>query len=571
MTDALLESADANRYHDARVTAAPEFDTLFARVTDAYAALGYPAELISQWSLPRVDGALLLDAVARAAPRNVLEVGTFVGVSTLLMALRVGRGARIHTVDPNLPLSVEMGSMQSRDFGCDLSIRAQDLGAPAARALGVDDRITFHAGGFSSGATFASNNDAATAPVPVVGPAVCAQHGPFDLAFVDGLHYEDAVLADLELCAPHLASNGVLVLHDVIGMWGSNVRRAAFRFLEAHPEFVLEHRPFAKLYESIGMLRHAPGPRAPSPDRTPTILQQRAYTARLAAVVHNRLAPRRVLALGGPSAVLADALRVHGVECATDPGAGAFDLCLCLGALERVPPADAERLLDLCARSSDTILFASTPPGEFGATHPNDRPIAAWVRALARRGFVFDDSIRPVLEPVSFANLPAPVVVRDDAELLGLYLLRRAPAPLDDATVDRLAAKEARIEDLALQGLFADLVIRRGIGDAATTRDRALGHDALADDLRRQAREQTAVAEALRAEARSLQAEVERQCARGEALAAEAEDARRRTQELERRRDELERELARDEVRFGRALAERWPWFYRLLRRRLGM
>ena len=46
---------------------------------------------------------------------------------------------------------------------------------------------------------------------PVIGSDVCQTHGPFDLVFVDGLHFDDAVHGDLRLAAEHLAPGGVFI------------------------------------------------------------------------------------------------------------------------------------------------------------------------------------------------------------------------------------------------------------------------------------------------------------------------------------------------------------------------
>jgi predicted O-methyltransferase YrrM len=68
-------------------------------------------------------------------------------------------------------------------------------------------------------------------------------YGPFDLIFIDGLHYASAVEQDLRLAAEALASGGIILMHDCIGMWGTNVRAGIFRFLADRAEFRLSHPP----------------------------------------------------------------------------------------------------------------------------------------------------------------------------------------------------------------------------------------------------------------------------------------------------------------------------------------
>ena len=105
----------------------------------------------------------------------------------------------------------------------------------AARAAGVANRIEFVEGGFVTGETFASRRVSPDRRVRVVGPRLCRDRSPFDLIFIDGLHYASAVEADLALAVDCLTPHGIVLVHDCIGMWGTNVRAGIFRFLADHP------------------------------------------------------------------------------------------------------------------------------------------------------------------------------------------------------------------------------------------------------------------------------------------------------------------------------------------------
>ena len=202
------------------------------------------------------------------------------GVSTLLMAL-ADATATIVTVDPNLALAAEMGSMNSDLGRLEGIVRTHDVARAAARQLGVENRIQFVEGGFAVGDTFSSIRSNSSARVPVVGPAVCAEHGPFDLIFVDGLHYASAVAADLRLAAEALAPGGVILMHDCIGMWGTNVRAGIFRFLADRPEFRLSHPGFGELYRSIGSVFRA--------DEHPDLMQRFRSSEPDASVGHTAM------------------------------------------------------------------------------------------------------------------------------------------------------------------------------------------------------------------------------------------------------------------------------------------
>src|SRR6185437_1748038 len=87
----------------------------FRRVCNAFEVRGFDTAAIRQWCIPEHDGQMLVEATRVQRPKRILEVGTYVGVSTLLMAL-ANATATIVTVDPNLALATEMGSMNS-DLG----------------------------------------------------------------------------------------------------------------------------------------------------------------------------------------------------------------------------------------------------------------------------------------------------------------------------------------------------------------------------------------------------------------------------------------------------------------------
>src|SRR5215510_1645502 len=96
---------------------------LFSKVMAAYEAEGFPSDIIGQWTLPENDAADLIDLVRKYQPKRILEVGTFVGVSTMLIALAACEDARIVSIDPGFPLEIEMGSMGSSFGNVDPTVR----------------------------------------------------------------------------------------------------------------------------------------------------------------------------------------------------------------------------------------------------------------------------------------------------------------------------------------------------------------------------------------------------------------------------------------------------------------
>ena len=119
-------------------------------------------------------------------PKRVLEIGTFVGVSTHLIAASHQPTPEVFTIDPNLPLHVEMLSMESDLGEVDAEQRTQDISRAVSTAMGLEDRIHYFEGGFSSVDTYSSHRSHSSLDIKLVGPEVCKQNGPFDIVFLDG-------------------------------------------------------------------------------------------------------------------------------------------------------------------------------------------------------------------------------------------------------------------------------------------------------------------------------------------------------------------------------------------------
>jgi predicted O-methyltransferase YrrM len=452
------------------------FDTFYDKVLHTYSELGYSSELVTHWALPRRDARKLLEQIIDTQPTQILEIGTFVGLTTLLMAVYTPAKVMIHTVDPNFPLAVELGAMHTQTGDADLNMRQQELGSRAARQLGLDHKIRFHAGGFSTGVTFASAKQDPRNRVPLIGPEICAAYGPFDFIFIDGLHYTDALLSDLRLAHHYLGSGGRIVVHDVIGCWGSNVRRAVFRFLAETPGLSFHHARYADIYDSIGVLQHTSqgginsGATSVESLKSQSLLDQPEFVSNLATIVVNICAPQSVVYLGPDRAGILSRLADFGVKdllqinfSETYRPPCRFDLCISLGDGDRMDERQRQHLVESCVQCSDAILFGATPPGETAIASPGAQPIEWWVREFWKHGYRFHDVVRPNLEPFKFAYSYSPIYPVTSSELANLYLIRRessANSNLAQMLEQVLVEKENRIEDLSLQGVFGDILLQ---------------------------------------------------------------------------------------------------------------
>ena len=458
--------------------AAPEeFDALYARIREAYLSLGCPAEFLGRQAVPPRDAQDLVRAVRAARPRTIVEVGTFVGVSTMVLAASAGPGAVVHTVDPDPALDDQWASMRSGGAGSALAAyrTVQGVAAEAARRLGLAERIRFIRGGFSLPDTYASAEGAAAgAAAPAANPAAGAgvagrtllqQLGTVDLFFIDGLHYEFAALADMELAGRHLAPEGVMLLHDTTGMWGSNVRRAALRFVAANPGFHLEYPPLKDLYSTVGRLVRTSTAGATAPDApAASVLDHADIAARAAAEAWRERAPGPLLRLGAAHPALESALaRVAGVECRPVPLAGGpaspRAALLLVAAPECMGPVEPEAIARRCAELADAVVLAATPPGERGAALPWSAPRRRWVEAFASQGFSASERLSVAIEPLVGGGGAAAVALPESTALSTLLLCERrgaGPIPLSAAALDA----HDRVEDLAIQAIRAGLCLQ---------------------------------------------------------------------------------------------------------------
>jgi predicted O-methyltransferase YrrM len=400
----------------------------FRRVLGGYEACGFDTGAIRQWCISELDGQMLVEATHVRRPKRILEVGTYVGVSTLLMAL-ADATATIVTIDPNLALAAEMGSMDSDLGRLKGTVRTHDVARAVARQLGFEDRIQFVEGGFAIGETFSSIRSDSGARVAVVGPAVCAEHGPFDLIFIDGLHFASAVEADLRLAAEALAPGGIILMHDCIGMWGTNVRAGIFRFLAGRTEFRLSHPRYGELYRSIGLVFRA--------DEHPDLMKRFRnlepdasvdHTARSSIVssIMRLLEPDFVVELAAdtraPSSILEAAdMPAALVEapiragCVTlgetlakldkawqgTPGPGG--LLVSFGLVDHLSEAQMRELLGWIRERDALAAFGFTPPGEAGIAGRNSRSFRHMVRLVREAGLSAAAVSRFDVDPAQFA------------------------------------------------------------------------------------------------------------------------------------------------------------------------
>jgi len=144
-----------------------------------------------------VDAHTLYCIIREKQPSVVLEIGTFMGFSTTIMAHAIrdnGKGT-IHCIDPNMKhLSIEKPVFHAKRM---------------LKTLKLDACVQIHEGFFSD------PREPTESKIAVLGRKLDEISPPIDLAFVDGDHATTAVLQDFMLLLPRLRDNATVVFHDV--------------------------------------------------------------------------------------------------------------------------------------------------------------------------------------------------------------------------------------------------------------------------------------------------------------------------------------------------------------------
>jgi SAM-dependent methyltransferase len=132
---------------------------------------------LGPWSSPLADVAMLIKIAVCARTRNVLEVGSYRGYTTLMLARHLEPGARIVAVD--------------------VDPRHGEAYQGHERAALIERRVT-----------------------PVCSEAfACDRSKSYDLIFLDADHSYQSVKHDTETLLPMLSDDGYFVWHDY-GNWG---------------------------------------------------------------------------------------------------------------------------------------------------------------------------------------------------------------------------------------------------------------------------------------------------------------------------------------------------------------
>ena len=176
----------------------------------------------------------------------MLEIGTFIGLSTGVLVLASPPDSILVCVDPNLPVNVlserfhyfeSRGSLWfMRNMLEHFEKRQKTVvleGCFTPMSALYRDRLLARGGNPEN--------------VAVIGERA-RDFAPYDLVLVDGDHSEESVYADLSLVYHYISEGALIILHDLSGDWGIHVFSGVSKFLQEHPEFSV------RIHENLGFL-----------------------------------------------------------------------------------------------------------------------------------------------------------------------------------------------------------------------------------------------------------------------------------------------------------------------------
>ena len=216
------------------------------RVIEYYIQQGFPEKLLWFICINPYEAYQICNIIERTHPRTLLEIGSFIGLSTGVLALASPSESRLICVDPNLPVNV-----LSQRFHYSEGRGALWFVRNMLEHFQQDQKVILLEGSLSPlSADYRDRLIALggnTESIAQVGESL-REFAPFDLVFVDGDHHEESVYADLSSVCQYLSKDALIILHDLSGYWGIHVFTGVNRFLQEHSEFSLQ------VHENLGFL-----------------------------------------------------------------------------------------------------------------------------------------------------------------------------------------------------------------------------------------------------------------------------------------------------------------------------
>lgn len=214
---------------------------------------GLSEALLRTWSTSVGDGVLIHEILdSSRAPVDVLDVGTFLGVSAFLFASHP-QVRRVVTIDPNPYVANEINEKQD-SLGSHLDpelvsgLRVHDVARSCLNQFPeVAAKVEFAEGGLRG--PDAGIDLATTFRHFELSDFQLEDPGNSLIALIDGLHTADGVYGDLTAVLS-VRPDAIVLLDDCRHFWGPFVQAGVARFLSEHPGTFQFHL-FADLSPSL--------------------------------------------------------------------------------------------------------------------------------------------------------------------------------------------------------------------------------------------------------------------------------------------------------------------------------
>lgn len=214
----------------------------FNNIFQLYSEFGFDVDILRKWSIDENDWNILRSDIQERQPRIILEIGTFVGVSSLLMSSVVGEYQTIYSIDPNLSIEDEIFAVGDTMMGSSRKGRSLDIARMVRDKCQFGKNIHFLEGCLDYDMSYSGAHGFKKHLSYFLAESVV-----FDLIFIDGLHFADAVLSDLSSSEKILSRDGVLFLHDGKGRWAEEVLFGICKFLEKNNNYEVNRFPDSSL------------------------------------------------------------------------------------------------------------------------------------------------------------------------------------------------------------------------------------------------------------------------------------------------------------------------------------
>jgi predicted O-methyltransferase YrrM len=208
---------------------------------------GFPGELLDFVCIRREEALQIEAIIQKKKPRAILEIGTFIGLSTGVLALTSPPQCTVIGVDPNFPVHLLSQSIHYFEEQRVLFFLKKML-----QHFNVCRKVELLEGYFSYTSSAYRDRFVARGGDPqlidqqevmIVGTKA-GTFAPYDLVFLDGDHSTEVIYGDLSLIQRYLTEDGIIILHDADeqNYWGPYVQAGVMRFRDDFPEFRFDRR-----------------------------------------------------------------------------------------------------------------------------------------------------------------------------------------------------------------------------------------------------------------------------------------------------------------------------------------